>query len=137
MLLERRTLKREKLRTVAEYKMLKVPKGIKFKAPKSTVIAPLLDISVGGCALESPQATPAGIEISIKIDPLVFAMGVSEKRKEPLEMTGRITSCVSRAPGHYRLGICFTRIKKRDSDLIKRFMKSKDRRKFPRFTFSE
>jgi c-di-GMP-binding flagellar brake protein YcgR len=137
MLLDRRRKKRESLRTVAEYRTLKVPKGLIFKAPFNTVKAPLLDISIGGCALESPCAVPPQVVISIKIDPLAFAIGASERRKDPLEMTGRITSCVSKDREHYRLGVWFTRIKKKDVDLIKRFMRSKERRKFPRFSFSK
>lgn len=136
MLLDRRVKKREGLRTVAEYKVLKAPKSLAFKAPPNTVKAPLLDISVGGCALESPYAVPAQVHISIRIDPLVFAIGASERRRDPLEMTGKITSCISRPRDHYRLGVCFTKIKKKDIDLIKRFMKSKEYRKFPRFSFS-
>ena len=136
MFLDRRGKKREVLRTVAEYRTLKVPKGLIFKASPNTVKAPLLDISIGGCALESPCAIPSQVTISIRIDPLAFAIGTSERRKDPLEMTGRITSCVSKGHEHYRLGLCFIRIKKRDVDLIKRFMRSKERRKFPRFSFS-
>ena len=137
MLLDRRGKKRESLRTVAEYRTLKVPKGLVFKALPNIVKAPLLDISIGGCALESPSAIPPQVIISIRIDPLAFAIGASESRKDPLEMTGRITSSVSKGREHYRLGVCFIRIKKKDVDLIKRFMRSKERRKFPRFSFSQ
>ena len=136
MLLDRRGKKRESLRTVAEYRTLKVPKGLKFKAPLNTVKAPLLDISIGGCALESPYAMPPQATISIKIDPLIFAIGTSERRKDPLEMTGRVTSSISKGREQYRLGVCFIRVKKKDIGLIKRFMRSKERRKFPRFSFS-
>jgi c-di-GMP-binding flagellar brake protein YcgR len=136
MLLDRRGKKRESLRTVAEYRAIKVPKGSMFKAPLNTVKAPLLDISIGGCALESPYDIPTRVTISIRIDPLAFAIGASERRNDPLEMTGRITSSVSKGREHYRLGVCFIRIKKKDVDLIKRFMRSKERRKFPRFSFS-
>ena len=136
MLLDRRGKKRESLRTVAEYKTLKVAKGLVFKAPPNIVKAPLLDISIGGCALESPYAISPQVTISIRIDPLAFAIGASERRKDPLEMTGKITSSVSSGREHYRLGVCFIRIKKKDVDLIKRFMRSKERREFPRFSFS-
>ena len=136
MILDRRKKKRENLRTVAEYRMLKAPKGLIFKTPLNTVKAPLLDIGIGGCALESPYAVPPQVTISIRIDPLVFAIGASERRKDPLEMTGRVTSSISKAREHYRLGVCFIRIKKKDVDLIKRFMRSKERRKFPRFLLS-
>jgi c-di-GMP-binding flagellar brake protein YcgR len=135
MLLDRRGKKRDILRTVADYRTLKIPKGLAFKAPCDTVKAPLLDISIGGCALESPYAVPPQVTISIRIDPLAFAIGTSERRKDPLEMTGKITSSVSNGRGHYRLGVCFTKIKNRDIGLIKRFMRSKEHRKFPRFSF--
>jgi len=69
----------------------------------------------------------------VKIDPLAFALEASESRKEPLEMTGKIAYSIVRQPGNYRIGIWFTKIKKKDSDLIKRFIRIKERRKFPRF----
>lgn len=131
MPLDRRRKKRESLRTVAEYRMLEVPKGLIFKAPFNTVKAPLLDISIGGCALESPYPIPPQVTISIRIDPLAFAIGTAERRNDPLEMTGRITSSVSKSREHYRLGVCFIKIKKKDAGLIKRFMRSKERRRFP------
>jgi hypothetical protein len=136
MLLDRRGKKRENLRTVAEYRTLKIPKGLVFLAPRNIVKAPLLDISISGCALESPCSMPREVTISIRIDPLAFAIGASESRKDPLEMTGRITSSVSMGRDNFRLGVSFIRIKKRDVSLIKRFMSSKEHRKFPRFSFS-
>lgn len=137
MLPDRRSKKREGLRTIAEYKVLKVPPDLEFKKPAGVVKAPLLDISVGGCALDSPYSIPPGTTISIRIDPLAFALEASEKRKEPLQMSARITSCIARSPEHYRLGVCFTRSKDTDIELIKRFMESKERRKFPRWDLSE
>lgn len=133
MLLDRRTKKRETVRTIAEYKLLKPPKDSKLKMSSGPIKVSLLDISVGGCALDSPHAVPTNAILSVRIDPLAFAIEASERRKDPLEMEGRVTSCITRSPEHYRLGICFTRIKKRDTDLIKRFIKIKERRKFPRF----
>jgi c-di-GMP-binding flagellar brake protein YcgR len=135
MPLERRRKKRENLRTVAEYRMLKVPKNLAFEASPDIVKAPLLDISIGGCALESPCYIPPQVTIHIRIDPLAFAIESSEKRKDPLEMTGKITSSLNMGGDHYRLGVCFMDIKKKDVELIKRFMSSKEHRKFPRFSF--
>ena len=121
---------------MAEYRTLKVPKGMAFKVLANIVKAPLLDISIGGCALESPNVIPPQVVISIRIDPLAFAIGASERRKEPLEMTGRVTSSVKMASKQYRLGVCFIKIKKKDVALIKSFMRSKEHRAFPRFSFS-
>lgn len=133
MFLDRRAKKRELFRTIAEYKVQKAPKAAgKFKQPGTWVKAPLLDISVAGCALESPYDIPSSVVVSVKIDPLAFALEAAESRKEPLEMTGTISYSIVRQPEHYRLGVCFTKIKKKDSDLIKRFIKVKERRKFPR-----
>ena len=135
MLLDRRVKKRELLQTIAEYRTLKIPKSIKFKAPAGIVRAPLLDIGVGGCALESPFNIPVKVILSIKIDPLLFAIGTSEKRRDPLEMTGRVSSSVCKAREHYRLGVSFVKIKKKDVGLIRRFMRSKERRRYLRFSF--
>lgn len=138
MLLDRRIRKRELMRTITEFKVIKSPKAaLKFKAPASSVKTTLLDISIGGCALESPCMIPPSVHIAVKIDPLAFAIQASQTRKEPLEMTGRVTSCIRKNANHYRLGICFIRIKKKDSDLIKRFIRFKERRKFPRWDMTE
>ena len=134
MFLDRRTKKREMFRTIAEYKVLKVPKSAaKFKQPVAWVKAPLLDINIAGCSLESPYNISPLVNVLVKIDPLAFALEASESRKEPLEMTGKIAYSIVRQPGNYRIGIWFTKIKKKDSDLIKRFIRIKERRKFPRF----
>lgn len=134
MLLDRRIKKRETLRTIAEYEVLKAPKNAaKLKLPVGPVEASLLDISIGGCSLDSPNSMPQGTRIAVKIDPLVFALEAFEKRKEPLEMFGRVTSCITKASWHYRIGISFTKIKKKDIALIKRFMHIKECRKFQRW----
>ena len=133
MLLDRRIKKREMLRTIAEYKALKAPKNAaKLKLPVGPVKVSLLDISIGGCSLDSPNSIPQGTRLAVKIDPLVFALEASEKRKEPLEMFGRVTSCITKVSWYYRLGIYFTKIKKKDIALIKRFMHIKERRKLQR-----
>lgn len=134
MLLDRRIKKREMLRTIAEYEVAKTPKNAaKLNLPVGPVKVSLLDISIGGCSLDSPNGVPQGTRLAVKIDPLVFALEASEKRKEPLEMLGRVTSCITKASWHYRLGIYFTKIKKKDVALIKRFMHIKERRKFQRW----
>ena len=137
MLLDRRIKKRETLRTIAEYEVSKAPKNAaKLKPPAGPVKVSLLDISIGGCSLDSPNGIPVGARLAIKIDPLVFALEASEKRKEPLEMFGRVTSCITKALWHYRIGVYFTKIKKKDVALIKRFMHIKERRKFQRWNMT-
>lgn len=136
MFLDRRTKKREAVRTISEYRVLEVPKYAKFKKPRSAVKTSLLDISIGGCALDSPMPIPEGAIILVRIDPLAFAIEALESRKDPLEMTGMVASCITKGEAHYRLGISFKKIRKRDIELIKLFMKIKERRKFPRWDMS-
>ena len=133
MLLDRRGRKRELVRTIAEYKVLKIPKGLNFKAPSNHIKSYLLDISIGGCALDSPRMMPPGTKLAVRIDPLAFAIEAYEKRKEPLEMEGKVTYSIAKSLERYRIGVCFTKIKKKDAGLIKRFMRIKERRKFPRW----
>ncbi|MBI5124018.1 MAG: PilZ domain-containing protein [Candidatus Omnitrophica bacterium] len=134
MLLDRRAKKRDTLRTIAEYKLLRSPKKGKLKALAGPVDVSLIDISINGCAIDSPYMIPIGAILSVKIDPLAFAIEASERRKDPLKMHGKVTSSIPRSPGHCRLGVCFTSIKNKDRNLIKRFIKTKERRRFRRWT---
>lgn len=131
--LERRAKKREDIRTIAEYMPLKAAKTAagKKRIP-SAIGSRLLDISINGCALESPVKAYPGSRLRVRIDPLAFALEAYQARRDPLKMTGRVTSCVPRKSG-FRIGIYFTRISSKDRVLIKRFMKIKERRKTPRY----
>lgn len=137
MFLDRRAKERETVGTLAEYKILGVSRKLtKSKTRTSWVKAPLLDISILGCALASPSPIKPSVALSVKIDPLAFALEAAQMRKDALEMTGKVTSCIAKGPDYYRLGICFTSLKPKDSSLIKRFIKIKERRKFPRWDMS-
>lgn len=143
MTLDTRAKKREPVQALAEYSIDEcTEKTIKLNIPQSAikcegtevvfVKSQLLDVSVGGCALDSPYIIPPGVLLDIKIDPKLFTIETGKGHEEPMRMIGRVTSCVMRTTGHYRLGIFFTKIEKEDLELVDSFIRSKERRKTPR-----
>lgn len=139
MTLNTRAKKREPIQALAEYSINEcTEKTIKLNIPQSaikcegTVVvfvkSQLLDVSVSGCALDSPYIIPPGVVLDIKIDPKPFTAEAGRERKDLMRVIGRVTSCVMRTTGHYRLGICFAKIEKKDIELIDKF----ERRQEPR-----
>lgn len=116
---------------------LNIPKESMGAGTKGSIKATLLDISVVGCAIESPYIIPPGVLLHIKIDSKPFTAEVGGDRKELLKMTGSVRSCVMKQGGHYRLGIQFEKIDKQDADLIDNFIKIMDRRKAPRWNMEQ
>ncbi len=143
MPLNTRAKKREVVQALAEYAINEATeKTITLNIPKNSVKSAqgeasfvqsqLLDISVSGCAIDSPYIIPPGVILDIKIDPKPFRQEGGPERKEPVKMIGKVKSCVMKAAGHYRLGIYFTKIEKEDVELIDNLIKLKDRRQAPR-----
>lgn len=148
MALNTRAKKRERVQGLAEYAINEATaKTIKLNIPKDSiksevsevvfVKAQLLDISVLGCAIDSPYLIPPGVILDIKIDSEPFLALTGGKCEEPLKIIGKVTSCSMKAMGHYRLGICFTNIKKEDTDLVGNFIRLKERRKAPRWDMTK
>lgn len=144
MPLNTRTKKREAVEALAEYAVhSSTEKAITFNIPRSSVESEtgeasfikssLIDISIIGCALDSPYLIPPGVVLDIKIDRSPFILEGQAAQKEPVRVIGKVKSCVMKAQGHYRLGVQFTKIEKNDADLIGNFIDQKDRRKAPRW----
>lgn len=147
MSLNTRVHKREPVETTVEYAMHEsTDKTIGLSIPRSCtesgtgeavfVKGALIDISVGGCGIDSPYMVPPGVILDIKIDSTLFAAETERDIKTPIRALARVTSCVMKAGGRYRLGVCFTCIDKEFSSLIDDFIKKKDRRKDPRWDMS-
>lgn len=112
---------------------LNIPEDSVGPDAKKMIKATLLDISVLGCALDSPYLIPPGVLVHVRIDPLPFTAETGIDRKEPLKALGRVRSCVMKSAGHYRLGIEFKNTEKEDMDFIDTFVSSKERRKAGRW----
>ena len=138
-----RSKRREPVNAPAEYAINEATeKTIKINIPisiKSDVQQPvfikssLLDISVIGCALDSQYLIPPGVVLDIKVDPAPFAIEEAKDRKDPVLITGSVTSCRMMSHGRYRLGVKFIKIGKEDERLIEYFINIKERRKAPRW----
>ncbi|MBI4974718.1 MAG: PilZ domain-containing protein [Candidatus Omnitrophica bacterium] len=148
MPLNTRAKKRETVEALAEYAINEsTEKTVKLNIPKSSikseaaevvfVKANLLDISVIGCAIDSPYIIPPGVILDIKIDPTPFTNVAGGERKESVKVIGRVTSCVMKTASHYRLGVCFTKIEKEDVDLIDNFIRLSERRQAPRWDMTK
>lgn len=144
MSLNTRAKKRETVEALAEYAINEsTEKTIKLNLPKTSIKseakevifikAGLLDISVLGCAIDSAYIIPPGVILDIKIDTMPFTNVTGGEHKEPMKVIGRVTSCVMKAAGHYRLGVCFTKIDKEDLALIDNFITLSERRQAPRW----
>jgi len=148
MPLNTRAKKRETVEALAEYAINEATeKTIKLNLPKSSikseaaevvfVKASLLDISVLGCAIDSPYIIPPGVILDIRIDSTPFTNVAGGERKEPMKVIGKVTSCVMKTANHYRLGVCFTKIEKDDTSLIDNFINLSERRQAPRWDMTK
>ena len=148
MPLNTRGKKRELIEALVEYAINEsTEKTIKLNIPKSSIKSEvsevvfvksyLIDVSVSGCAIDSSYIIPPGVILDIRIEAKPFTAEIGAEPKEPMKMTGKVTSCVMMPKGHYRLGIFFTKIEKEDVDLIGNFIKSKELRQAPRWDMAE
>ena len=144
MPLNTRAKKRESVQAFAEYAIHnQTAKSIKLNIPRHSIEAEvsevvflkssLIDISVIGCAIDSQYLIPPGVVLDIKIDSKPFVAETGGEGKDPIHVIGKVTSCVMKSTGHYRLGVFFTNIDKKDIGLIDSFIASKERRKAPRW----
>lgn len=113
--------------------VLNIPKDLIGPDTKKPIAAVLLDVSVIGCALDSPYMIPAGVLLYVRIDPAPFRVELRIERKEPLRFTGEVKSCVMKMAGHYRVGVEFKKSEKEDIELISNFVASKEKRKAARW----
>ncbi len=145
MPLNTRAKKRENVEAFVEFAIhastekaitLNIPSSsIESKTGEATFIkSSLIDISILGCALDSPYLMPPGVVLDIKIDRAPFKLEADKKTaKVPIRVLGKVKSCVMKAQGHYRLGLQFTKIEKDDAELISAFIEENEQRKAPRW----
>jgi len=146
MSMETRSMKREPTPAYAELALNEATaKDIKLSLPLSAtegkdkvyIKVHLIDISISGCAIDSPYLIPTGIVLDIKIESTPFILEKTDMGRGDIKVTGKVRSCIMQSSGHYRLGIFFERIEKSDVDLLDTFIKSKERRKDPRWNMKD
>lgn len=142
-----RAKRREPVEAFAEYSVndatenkikLTMPAAVRSDANKPmTVKSNLLDISVIGCAIDSPYLIPPGVILDIKIDSAPFTVVTGDEAKPQIVVVGLVRSCTMKSQGHYRLGVKFNEIAKEDEKLIEDFIKIKERRQAPRWDMTK
>jgi hypothetical protein len=84
---------------------------VEFRRPPTTGTAETLDLSCGGCALESPCQLHQGDEVELDIG--------LPGRSEPLRTRGRVCwATPARGAGRWRAGICFLGLAPAERDLL-------------------
>ncbi len=103
-----------------------------------TAAAKLLDLSAGGCGMESAVFVPAGARLNIFLDRNLIFPGFQKTRKRHFsKIVGVVRSLRQLSNRKYRLGIQFEKISTEDKKLIDDFVILNDRRENPRISFPQ
>lgn len=97
-----------------------------------TVTAKLVDLSAGGCGLESPSFLPVGVKLNVFINRGLLA---SDKRKRHSKIVGVIRTCRQMPNRKYRLGVQFEKVSPEDVKLIRGLVENQERREDKRIIF--
>ncbi len=103
---------------------------------EETVASKLLDLSAGGCALESPCFLPTGAKLNIFLNRhLLLNKGEAKGKVVYTKIVGVVRTC-RQIPNHkYRLGVQFDKISSDDIKLIRELVATHERREEPRIIF--
>ena len=103
---------------------------------KKTVSSKLVDLSAGGCALESAVFVPAGAKLNIFLDRRqLMSSGAKTKKRNFSKIVGVIRNSRQLANNKYRLGVQFEKLSSEDRKLIDEFVKNNERREDQRLNF--
>lgn len=97
-----------------------------------TVTAKLVDLSVGGCGLESPSFLPVGVKLNVFIN---RGLLTTDKGKRHSKIVGVIKTCRQMPNRKYRLGVQFEKVSSEDVKLIRGLVENQERREDKRITF--
>ncbi|MBI4352850.1 MAG: PilZ domain-containing protein [Candidatus Omnitrophica bacterium] len=90
---------------------------------EKTVSAKFLDVSEGGCGLESPSFIPGGVRLNIFVDRNFLLPSAKRSRKRRFaKMAGVVRYCSQLVMKRYRLGIQFERVSRADRELIRDYV---------------
>lgn len=111
-------------------------KEIRLK--EKTIAAKLLNLSAGGCALESPNFLPAGVRLNIFLDrDLLLAPKDRPKKRHFSRITGVVRTSRQMPNRKYRLGVQFEKVATTDVKLIRAVVDAQERREDKRLTFPQ
>ena len=103
-----------------------------------TVSAKLVDLSTGGCAMESAVFVPSGARLNIFLDRNLILPSAQKTRKRHFsKIVGVVRSSRQLSHRKYRLGIQFEKLSSEDRKLIDDFVTQNDRRADTRLSFPQ
>lgn len=103
---------------------------------EETVSTKLMDLSAGGCGLESPTFLPVGAKLNIFLNRQLLQEKPDAKSKiKYSKIVGVVRTCRPSPNRKHRLGIQFEKISAEDVQLIRDLVARHERRADPRITF--
>ena len=109
-------------------------KDIRLK--DKTISGKLLDLSTGGCGLESPSFLPPGVHLNVFLNRSYLVPEGEKMRKAKYSKIVGIVRTSKQLPNRkYRLGIQFEKISSEDAKLIRSVIENSERRGDKRITF--
>jgi c-di-GMP-binding flagellar brake protein YcgR len=99
---------------------------------EKTVASKLVDLSVGGCGLESPSFLPVGVKLNVFINRALLTPG---KGKRYSKIVGIVKTCRQIPNRKYRLGVEFEKVSSEDAKLIRSLVENQERREDKRIVF--
>lgn len=109
-------------------------KDIQLK--EKTVASKLLDLSAGGCGIESPVFVPVGAKLNLFLDRNLLGDSAEKGAKRNVSKIIGAVRTSKQVPGRkYRLGVQFEKISATDQRLIQAFVEKHERRSDQRVSF--
>ncbi len=109
-------------------------KEIRLK--EKTISAKLVDLSVGGCGLESPSYLPVGVHLNIFLNRnLLLEGGDKSRTRRPSKIVGVVRTSKQMPNRKYRLGVQFEKISAEDQRIIRIMVDKQERREDRRISF--
>lgn len=101
---------------------------------KKTISSKLVDLSAGGCSLESAVFVPVGARLNIFLDRSQLT-GTKADKQRFSKIAGVIKNSRQLANHKYRLGVQFEKVSSEDRKLIDDFVARNERREDQRINF--
>ncbi len=96
----------------------------------------LLDLSLGGCGLESPYFLPVGVKLDVFLDRNRLRVNkVESKKRLYTKIIGTVKICKQLSSRKYRVGVQFEKLSSEDNGLIHEFLDTQERRGDKRIIF--
>ncbi len=93
----------------------------------------ILNLSEGGCGVESQFFIPKGTRVNLFIDRAALSPKDSKQvEKGVTRIVGQVMNCAGKGLGKYRLGLEFVRMASKDRHLVSQMVQIVERGKHPR-----